>query len=352
MSARAAANAARPSSEQASNTSGAQTPHSKVRFYTGCELAAMKVEEPEAICEGLIYKGCSSDLIGEVKRGKTTLALSMAAAIVRGEPFCRRPTVSTGVLYLSEQSRYSFNPQCARAGLLRQERFHVLLHPEVRSLNWRDIGELVVQRAKEHQLGVVMIDNLSLWAGISGSDENEAGFALETMRVIEQMTGAGLGVLSLRHTRKGGGTISEAGRGSSAIAGGFDILLRLLTHTQPSRRLIEATGRVFARQPKNLLIELTDDERYVFVAEGNSTAPQDARRLILELLPDSSENAWTEARLLDACRERGVGKSTVQKELRRLVKEEPEARRLVRGEKGAGQASSRALGYWRCRDAR
>jgi len=319
-----------------------------LRLYDGPELATMALDEPQALCEGLIYRGCSTDLVAEPKRGKTTLLLDVTARLTAGERWCERLTAQAAVLYLSEQSPYSFNPQCARAHLLGEARFHVVFHRDALALSWGEIGELVLRAAKAHEIDLVVVDNLSLWAGISGEQENDAGVALETLRVIERMTGAGLGVVAVRHARKSGGTISEAGRGSSAIAGGFDVLAQLKGDVRPQRRILAVTGRVFAEEPRDLVIELGHDGRYHFLGEGDLIARHDARRAILELVPQASEDALGEAEIIAACQAIGLGKPTVQKVLRELCDGEDACLRRAHG---AGAASKRAYGYWRASDA-
>ena len=319
-------------------------------LYDGPELAAMRLDEPQPICTGLIYRGCSTDLVAEPKRGKTTLLLDVAAAVTAGEPWCQRATAPSGVLYLSEQSPHSFSPQCARAGLLGERRFVVLFHRDALGLSWSEIGDRVLRVAEGRDLAVVVVDNLSLWAGIAGEEENDAGVALETLRVIERLTGAGLGVVSVRHARKSGGTIHEAGRGSSAIAGGFDILAQLRGDVRPRRRTLATTGRIFPEEPLPLVIELGSDGHYRYVGEGAAVLRGNAREFLLGLLPQSPDEALAEAAILAAARDEGIGKSVVQEELRRLCADsDPE--RLVERAKGVGGLSAQAYGYWRRGDA-
>jgi hypothetical protein len=315
-------------------------------LYDGPSLAEMHLEEPQPLCEGLIYRGCSTDLVAEPKRGKTTMLLSLAAAIIPGRPWCTRMTARSGVLYLSEQSPHSFNPQCARAGLLSEAGFCVLFHRDALSLSWAEVGERVQRAAQARALDLVVIDNLSLWAGIRGEEENEAGVALETLRVIERLTGAGLAVVAVRHARKGGGSLNEAGRGSSAIAGGMDILAQIKGEKRARHRLLQVTGRVFAEEPHDLVIELGSDGRYHYVGEGGLIDRADARRTILALLPETEEEAMMEAVIISACQHAGIGKPTAQALLRGLCDEG-----AVQREFGAGTASARAYGYWRRADA-
>ncbi|MEZ5125317.1 MAG: DnaB-like helicase N-terminal domain-containing protein [Thermoleophilia bacterium] len=324
--------------------------HVGVSLYDGAALAGLQLETPVALCEGLLYVGCSTDLVAEVKRGKTTMALAIARDVINGEPWCGRTTRKSGVLYLSEQSPHSFVPQVARAGLLGEERFCTLFHRDALALSWPEIGKVVERCARERGLNLVVVDNLSLWAGIEGDEENDAGVALATLRVIERLTGCGLAVLVLRHARKGGGSISEAGRGSSALAGGFDVLLHLKGDAHPRRRQLSVTGRVFAAEPPDWVIEMDDAGRYRSVGSVGAVKERDLREMLLGLLPATKEEAITEATIIEHCQANGIGKPKAQDVLRELCDENDPERPCERA-KGAGSASSRAYGYWRRGDA-
>jgi len=314
-------------------------------LYDGPALAGLQVAEPQAVCPGLIFRGCSTDLVAEPKRGKTTLLLDVAAAVAAGRTWCERATTKSGVLYLSEQSPHSFGPQCARAGLLGERRFLTLFHRDALALSWPEVGEQAERIARECDLGLLIIDNLSLWAGISGEEENDAGVALATLRVIERLTGAGLAVVAVRHARKGGGSINEVGRGSSALAGGFDILALLKGEQRPRRRILQTTGRIFAAEPSPLTIELDEEGRYRLLGDGEEVRRADARERLLGLLPALEEEALPEAAIIAAAKEEDLGKSSVQGALRKLVGS-GDARRA----RGAGAAAANAYGYWRGSD--
>lgn len=323
---------------------GSTQDSSALRVYDGIELADMEQADPEVICEGLVYRGCSTDFVAGPKRGKTTLALSVARAIVAGEPWCGRETRQSPVLYLSEQSAYSFVPQCRRAGLSGLEGFKFVLHDDARLLDWATTAENVIREAARAGIHVVFVDNLSLWAGVEGDEENSAGAALEILRSVDRMTSAGLAVVAIRHARKGGGAINEAGRGSSAIAGGFDILARLEgDRNRPRRRILATTGRVFPEEPAPLVVELDEDGVFRLVGEGRRRSEDETRHLVLGLVPAGRDHAVPEPELIARARQAGMGKSALQEVLREI---ERDGRHGLMRAKGAGAASSRAYGYW------
>jgi hypothetical protein len=75
----------------------------------------------------------------------------------------------------------------------------------------------------------------------------------------------------------------------------------------------------------------------------------DARRVILELVPDASAEALPEAQIIAACQEAGIGKPAVQKVLRELC-DDSVGKALLSRAYGAGHAAKRAYGYWRSAD--
>lgn len=320
---------------------------SPVPVYSGIDLATMKIVEPEPIIEGLAYVACSTYLMGKLKGGgKTTAALDLCGAR-RGDEWCGKHVRPGATLYLTEQSPQSFNPQCALAGLLGMADFHVIYHRDVaqRGLVWPQVGDLVISSAARAGVDLVFIDNFSLWVGFAADDESSSGAGNAAMAVVEKMTIAGLAVVALQHTRKEGGTIYEAARGSTAIAGRFDELAWIKGSTFPRRRVIQCVGRVFPEDPEDMTIELDENHHYRSVGKGSAVAEHDAETIILGHLPLGRDGAKSEDDVIAVCKEQGIGRDTTSKTLRRLCDPADQYRQVDRacnvipGFKG--------FGYWR-----
>jgi hypothetical protein len=71
--------------------------------------------------------------------------------------------------------------------------------------------------------------------------------------------------------------------------------------------------------------------------------------VILGLFPELGiDHALTEADIIAACKDLGIGRPTASAALRKLC--DPAGEQLMDRRYGAGSAGSHALGYWRCAD--
>jgi hypothetical protein len=332
------------------------TPISPVRaaFLTAPELAASDDESVAWIVPDYIAGGSTTQLTGQPKAGKTTLALCLADAVANGRPFLGRPTTKGPVVYLTEQTKSSFKASARGTGVLQSPDVHLLLRSRVWSSDWSTIIAEATAYCLDVGATLLIVDTLGRWASLDGDAENDAGAALAVMQPLEEAAAAGLAVLALRHERKNpGADIVDAGRGSSAYAGAFDQLLALKRvggAGHGNRRRLCCEGR-FEETPKELVL---DYESGVYEVRGTNVDVERARvrAAVLDLLPTCEDEAWTFEALRSAC-----GEAATKSTLERVLGAESDAgtgrsagligERCVRREKGAGSASSRAYGYWR-----
>ncbi|MBN1321155.1 MAG: AAA family ATPase [Thermoleophilia bacterium] len=300
-------------------------------------------EEPDWILQGYVARGAITELDAKIKTGKTTFACDLVRAVLGGEEFIGRKTTPTPVLYLTEERESTFRAALGRVGLGETDGLHLGFKHKMK-FPWKDMGRLVVARAKSLGIGLVVIDTLSDWSGLKADEENDAGAALEAMRPLQEMAAAGLAVLVLRHERKSGGDVGDSARGSSAFGGAADILLSLRRHPageKENRRILEAVGRLEGWAPK-LIIEMRGGH-YHSLGTNAQVEHQRAREMLLELLPEDVDNAVTEKDLLALAPE-ATARSTLKRALTELVSEGLAAR-----QKGAGSAPRRAFGFWKTR---
>jgi hypothetical protein len=85
--------------------------------------------------------------------------------------------------------------------------------------SWQSIMENAVAKCGEVGARVLVVDTISQFAQLAGDKENNAGDVLEVYRPLQEAAAKGLAVISVRHERKSGGDVANAGRGSSAFAG-------------------------------------------------------------------------------------------------------------------------------------
>ena len=193
--------------------------------------------------------GRVTEIDGKIKSaGKTTFCTHMCRAIVDGSDFMGQPTARSPIVYLTEQSPATFREALRRADLLDREDFRVLFWHDTIGTPWPDIVRAARDEARRIGAKVLVVDTLGQFAGVRGDAENNAGAALEAVAPLQEAAAVdGLGVIILRHERKGGGEVGDSGRGSSAFAGAVDVVLRLRRQegggARPGVRVLDALSR-------------------------------------------------------------------------------------------------------------
>ena len=221
------------------------------------ELAAMTTEQPEVIAP-YIMKGALIELTGKAKGGKTSWLAYEVGCVIHGEDCLGAPTIKTGVVWLTEERPATFRAALARAGLLNAPNLLIVSKWDVPpSLSWPLTVQAAQRICEATSSGVLIVDTLPAWAGLTGDRENNSGDALEALDPLQRAAAGGLAVVLVRHDRKGGGTVGESGRGSSAFAGAVDTLLHIGRpegHTDPNQRQLDAISR-FDGVPDSVIVE-------------------------------------------------------------------------------------------------
>lgn len=234
---------------------------------TPAELAALSPDNPEFLAP-YIVKGALTELTGYAKKGKTSLLAYLVGCVVHGVECLDRPTIRTGALWLTEERPSTFRATLSRAGLLDAPGLRISCRWDVpASMTWPAIVQAAVEQCKATASGLLIIDTLPAWAGLTGDKENNAGDALEALEPLQRAAAEGLAVVIVRHDRKGGGEVGTSGRGSSAFAGAMDTLLALKQpegQGHPNQRVLTAISR-FDGVPLSLVVERE---------EPNANAPQ------------------------------------------------------------------------------
>ena len=184
----------------------------------------------------------------------------------------------------TEQPDASFRRAIDDAGLTDSHEFEFLSAHFTRGEKWPEVVEAAVLRAIDIKANLLVVDTLHQFAGLRGSSENDSGAALlEAMEPLQTAAAKyGLGVLVLRHDRKGNNLeVGESSRGSSAFAGAVDIVMNLKRpdgrHARPNQRLIQTLSR-FSETPGNLLIEWIDGEYRSLGQCCNPGSPRSSQR--------------------------------------------------------------------------
>jgi hypothetical protein len=233
------------------NDSAATTPlraaESVLPFRTAREIVETTPEDVPWVVPGYVAEGAIAGVDGKPKAGKTTFVLYGCRRVLDGEEFLGRPTSSTAIVYLTEQSATTFREALVRAGLQDREDFVVLLWRDTVGVDWHRVVREAVQEAVRRGAKLLVVDTLPQFAGLQGDAENSAGAALAAVQPLQEAAAAHyLGIIVVRHERKSGGQVGDSGRGSSAFAGAVDIIVsirRAEGSSRPELRELHALSR-------------------------------------------------------------------------------------------------------------
>ena len=321
------------------------------RSYTALEIDDMAFPEIDAV---VLYaeRGCTFDLVGKAKKGKTTFMLHACRAALAGEPFVGIPTKHVAILYLTEQTRRSFRDKLKAMGLAREADLHVVFRSDFVGKSWNEVCEFVRGQVAKWDIGLLVVDTLSDWAQIV--DENDNAEALRVTAPLREVAEDGVAVATVRHAGKGdhGGTdVVDMGRGASAFAGAADVAC-VLEGAPGSGHANRRQLRFSSRKdgvPSTMIVELKDGH-YDSLGDAPNVEYRVARDFVLEYLQGSKAAALTEKDILEACDDQ-FSRRTLQ----RVMNGEKGVGGLIRDgivaqEKAAGSASDKAFGYWLLND--
>ena len=198
-----------------------------LKFCSGQEVAARAPEKISWIAEPLAANGAVTEFVGKVKLGKSTFLNSLISSVIDARPFLGKPTCATNVVCLTENNPVAYRAALERAQLLGRSEITTLFWCDAVGCRWDYIVRQAVDECARRKARLLVIDTLPQFAGLIGDSENHAGDALKALRPLQEAAASGIAVISVRHERKSGGALGDSGRGSSAFAGGVDIVLSL-----------------------------------------------------------------------------------------------------------------------------
>lgn len=293
-------------------------------FTTAAKRYEHGVPEEHYLIDGLVPESALILHSGPPKAaGKTTFALHACRALIEGSPFMGRATVRTPVVFLSEQAPAGFFSYLANVDLDASEELYILHGHEARGMSWEALVAAAVRQARAVGARLIVLDTFAHFSDIAGDGENAAGTIADRMRPLQHAVAAhDLTILLVHHDRKGGGSVFEASRGSSALVAAVDLILNLIrpegNHDESMRKLRTA-GR-YSDVPEELMIELTDTG-YVERGTSGAVAAETARELALRCTPDSEADAERWKIILKAAREHDpeLKKSTFHEAVKQLT---------------------------------
>jgi hypothetical protein len=231
-----------------------------IRTYSPAELCALVDDPIDCLAYPLFFRGMITLLDGLPKAaGKTTLELHAILSMCRGETFLSRPTKKANVLLVSEENKRTLKLAIRRAGLAGEaEGVRLMPREEWSGTSWTNLIERIEQICMRDAIDVLIFDTFYAIIGLRGERENHTGEVDEATEPVKNLTAKlDLATVLNRHERKSQGDVGQSGKGSNALTGAADVVLRLQRmgkdYSTASREL-EVLGRI---DPDKLIIELS-----------------------------------------------------------------------------------------------
>lgn len=245
---------------------------------------------PEYLLEPILYEGTLNLLTAYAGVGKSILSLSIAHAVVSGQPLWGHfEGHATGsVLIVDEENPGSFlKDRLVKMGITEDMPLHFLHYQGVK-LDDPSCYSQLLEVIKELKPTLVIFDALIRLHNAKENDNSEMASVMGKLRDLIIKTS--VTILLIHHNRKGLGDRTERARGSGDIVGAVDCQLCL--EPKDDDTLILSTGktRVAPFKPIKLVIE-GEGETLRFTYMGTEMGEGEAiLNDVLEILENASES--------------------------------------------------------------
>jgi DNA polymerase-1 len=260
-----------------------------LRWRSHAETLEMRPPQVDWLIEGVFGRTLITEIVAKVKVGKTTFVLGgLRAGIAGDELYCGREVRGPfRVAYVTEEGESTFLEAMRRYGLndlVDQDAFYTVFDYETLPGPFSKQVDELIEHATADRVDVVILDTLSIIAGLD--EEDHAGKAAAEMHHVRRLAAAGFAVGILRHSRKSGGDVGDAGRGSSAISGYCDILLQIEPYKgdedSSNLRVLKSRSRLSMTEP--LILEFDKaTERYIAIGALLSKEERLAEKILQAL---------------------------------------------------------------------
>jgi hypothetical protein len=284
------------------------------KFRSGEEIVESADLGPNWIWYPYIAAGHRTLFVGSAKAGKSTLLYGLFGAMERGASFLGMPTTRTRAVVLTEESPITVREKVARFGVRETE---FLLCDGLGVYSFEAAVGYAVDRAIEIGAEVVVVDTFAAWARLQGDGENDAGVILAKLEAVAKAAARGIAIVLVHHANKGGTSVDNSIRGSTALPGAVDIIVLLKGGGSGSgkRRTMETKSRF--EGPSDALLYEYERQTGEFRVLGSRTqlALDGIGSRLLRALESAESTGFTEDELLNAA---GVKRQSGKRALRAL----------------------------------
>jgi hypothetical protein len=268
----------------------------RLAAYRARDLMRQHIPPPQEIVQGMLLPGLSL-LAGAPKKGKSWLALALALAVAKGEPFLGHDTLPGGVLYLDlESRRYRVRERLAALCPVDAVPDNLYFSHEAPAMDGDLCGQLSRWLKAHPGIRMIIVDTLARVKG-GGSRGGENVYEADTRVMGEAQRFAldhGLCLLFVHHLRKQSGfqaqDVYELVSGSTGITGVCDSVLVLTGSRTEQEAQLHISGRDVPTRQLALGFDagqwtLLSDDGKAYTAEqayDNSPLPGALRALLSE----------------------------------------------------------------------
>jgi hypothetical protein len=214
-------------------------------------------EREQWIVEGMIAPACYTEVIGEVKRGKTTLISMLMDCVLEGKDFLGRKVRKGPIVVYTEQAGLSLEKTLERAGIRNHPDLYFLTGSASFGAPWRASVGAVIDKCVEVGSQMLFVDTLARLAGVEGEAENTSGI-VSILNPFQEAKARGIACTFVRHASKSienRSDVSRAGRGSTSITGEMDICALLYKPGVEDIRCLHVVSRLGEESDQTLQYE-------------------------------------------------------------------------------------------------
>lgn len=306
------------------------------RFLTNPEFLARLPEKVEWIWEGRIPRASAVLFTGQNKIGKSTFTHCFLRARSQGRPYLERKTKAGRTLYLTEMSAEDLKAEYADCpGLGEEANVSVITQNDCYDWGWEATLQQAYMRCQATGVDLLVVDTFNSWTLLE--NQNDAGQTLGAYHHLRKFLEAGIAVLIEDHEGIEQRDVGSARRGSTALTGQVSVVMSL--RMLPGNHGAGTQLRQLLRSGRHGVSEETIEWKqkdYVFLGTSAAVASDNARKKIADILPHDQEAALT---IPEIVKMTGVKRTTVQRELDKLVETDVVKKFLKKPNNSAGKTN-------------
>jgi AAA domain-containing protein len=274
-------------------------------FRSLMDLRSLPVTPRPWLMEGVLPQGAITMLTSKPKAGKTTWLCHLIEAMFLGKSEFLGQALHPphGALILSEEAEELWRDRCS--ALPDSANLHFMCQPFLgrqTAREWKDSCEGLVELFKRHGWGWLVIDPI---ANLIPGDENQAQAMGDFLQPLRGFTKLNVNVTLAHHPNKRDGADIYCARGSGALPGFVEVVIRMSGVTGSGLRnrvrKLETQSRLGIGTVKELYAILADEHSYQRLANVEEAELLGLAGVVKQFLESRPEQDFTQADLRPVC---------------------------------------------------